>query len=148
MQLSVNGTTRTVQADPEKPLLWVIREDIGLTGTKFGCGIGQCGACTVMVNGEAVRSCVTPVSLVVAADIRTIESLASSGTLSKVQQAWIDEQAPQCGYCQSGMIMAATALLARNPNPSKDDIKLEMSNLCRCGSYPRVTRAILRAAKA
>jgi isoquinoline 1-oxidoreductase subunit alpha len=148
MKLMVNGSERMVDADPEKPLLWVIREDIKLTGTKFGCGIGQCGACTVIINGEATRSCITPLGSIEGADIRTIESLAVEGALSKVQQAWIDEQAPQCGYCQSGMIMAATALLAKNPQPTEADIKSEITNLCRCGSYPRVKRAILRAAQA
>jgi isoquinoline 1-oxidoreductase subunit alpha len=147
MKITVNGTDRTIAADPEKPLLWVIREDLGLTGTKFGCGIGQCGACTVLVNGEATRTCVTPLSVVEGADIRTIESLAANGKLSRVQEAWIAEQAPQCGYCQSGMIMAATALLSKTTRPTEADIKTEITNLCRCGSYPRVTQAILRAAE-
>jgi isoquinoline 1-oxidoreductase subunit alpha len=147
MKITVNGTDRTIAADPDKPLLWVIREDLGLTGTKFGCGIGQCGACTVLVNGEATRTCVTPLSVVEGADIRTIESLAANGKLSRVQEAWIAEQAPQCGYCQSGMIMAATAFLSKTPRPTEADIKTEITNLCRCGSYPRVTQAILRAAQ-
>jgi isoquinoline 1-oxidoreductase subunit alpha len=148
MQLSINGVLKDVDVDPEKPLLWVIREDIGLTGTKFGCGIAACGACTVLVDGQAVRSCSYPVEAAIGADVRTIESLAVGGVLSKLQQAWIDAQVPQCGYCQSGMLMAATALLAEIPQPTEDDIKASITNLCRCGTYPRITRAIISASRA
>jgi isoquinoline 1-oxidoreductase subunit alpha len=149
--LKVNGAPRAVEADPDKPLLWVLREDLGLTGTKFGCGIGACGACTVHINGEAVRSCSLPLSAAAGADIVTIEGLAASaamppGALHAVQRAWIDVQVPQCGYCQSGMIMAAAALLRRTPRPTDADIDAAMSNLCRCGTYPRVRRALRRLA--
>jgi isoquinoline 1-oxidoreductase alpha subunit len=149
--LKVNGELRTVEADPDKPLLWVLREDLGLTGTKFGCGIGACGACTVHVDGEPVRSCSLPVSAAAGADIITIEGLGASGgvangTQHRVQRAWIDVQVPQCGYCQSGMIMAAAALLRRSPKPTDAEIDAAMTNLCRCGTYPRVRRAIRRLA--
>src|SRR5262245_27652174 len=145
--LKVNGTPREIKADPDKPLLWVLREDLGLTGTKFGCGIGACGACTVHINGEAVRACSLPLSAAAGADAVTIEGLAASagmpaGTLHPVQRAWIDVQVPQCGYCQSGMIMAAAALLRTTPKPTDADIDAAMSDLCRCGTYPRVRRAI------
>ncbi|MFN3165183.1 MAG: (2Fe-2S)-binding protein [Pseudohongiellaceae bacterium] len=137
------------------PLLWALRDELGLTGTKFGCGIAACGACTVHINGEAVRSCVTPVSAVEGQAITTIEGLANDATnsgsspdLTAVQQAWIDHQVPQCGYCQSGMVMAVSALLARNPNPSDADIDAGITNVCRCGSYPRVRRAIRALANA
>ena len=145
--LKVNGQPRAVEADPDKPLLWVLREDLGLTGTKFGCGIGACGACTVHVNGEPVRSCSLPLSAAEGADIVTIEGLGASagmsgGSLHPVQRAWIDVQVPQCGYCQSGMIMAAAALLERTPKPTDTDIDAAMTNLCRCGTYPRIRRAI------
>jgi len=145
--LKVNGQPRAVEAHPDKPLLWVLREDLGLTGTKFGCGIGACGACTVHVNGEPVRSCSLPLSAAEGADIVTIEGLGASaglpeGTLHPVQRAWIDVQVPQCGYCQSGMIMAAAALLRKTPKPTDADIDAAISNLCRCGTYPRVRRAL------
>jgi len=150
-RLNVNGVMRTVDADPDKPLLWVLREDLGLMGTKFGCGIGACGACTVHVNGEPVRSCSLPLGAAVGAEIVTIEGLAASaglgeGALHAVQRAWIDVQVPQCGYCQSGMIMAAAALLRRSPKPTDAEIDAELANLCRCGTYPRVRRAIRRLA--
>ncbi|HEY7551562.1 MAG TPA: (2Fe-2S)-binding protein [Hyphomicrobiaceae bacterium] len=149
--LKVNGESRAVEADPDKPLLWVLREDLGLIGTKFGCGIGACGACTVHLNGEPVRSCSLPLSAAAGAEIVTIEGLPASaglpaGTLHRVQLAWIDVQVPQCGYCQSGMIMAAAALLRRTPRPTDADIDAAMSNLCRCGTYPRVRRALRRLA--
>jgi isoquinoline 1-oxidoreductase alpha subunit len=150
--LKVNGELRSVETDPDKPLLWVQREDLGLTGTKFGCGIGACGACTVHVNGEPVRSCSFPLSAAAGADIVTIEGLGANasqpaGTLHPVQRAWVDVQVPQCGYCQSGMIMAAAALLQRTPRPTDADIDAAMTNLCRCGTYPRVRRAIRRLAE-
>ncbi|MCK6695414.1 MAG: (2Fe-2S)-binding protein [Thermoanaerobaculia bacterium] len=145
--LTVNGVKHQVEADPDTPLLWVIRDLVGLTGTKFGCGIALCGACTVHINDQPVRSCSTPVSTVKASQrITTIEGL-SSDTSHPVQQAWIAEQVPQCGYCQSGQIMSAAALLRTNPHPSDADIDNYMSaNLCRCGTYPRIRKAIHRAA--
>ena len=143
----VNGERQTVDVDPAKPLLWVLREQLALTGTKFGCGIAQCGACTVHIDGVAMRSCVTPVSDVDGRRITTIEGLSSeSGELHPLQQAWIDHQVPQCGYCQSGQLMSATALLANNPNPSDADIDAAMSgNICRCGMYGRIREAIKAA---
>lgn len=145
ISLNVNGKRYQVAVSPDTPLLWVIRERLGLTGTKFGCGISVCGACTVHVNGEAVRSCVTPVSAVVGKKIVTIEGLSSRGR-HPVQQAWIDDDVPQCGYCHSGQIMSAAALLTKNPKPSDADIDDAMSgNLCRCGTYQRIRRAIHRA---
>ena len=147
-KLSINGEERDIQMSGDAPLLWVLRDELQMTGTKFGCGAGLCGACTVHVNGVATRSCQTPVSSVAGANITTIEGIKPSpDTLHPVQQAWLDEAVPQCGYCQSGQIMSATALLAQNPAPSDDDINDAMSgNICRCGSYPRVRRAIHRAA--
>jgi isoquinoline 1-oxidoreductase subunit alpha len=146
--LKINGADHEVDVDPRTPLLWVIREQCGLTGTKFGCGIAQCGACTVHLNGKPVRSCMTPVSVASAMEITTIEGIASDNNgLHAVQQAWIDEQTPQCGYCQSGQIMSAVALLNTNPSPSDEDIdRAMMGNICRCGTYPRIKTAIKRAA--
>jgi isoquinoline 1-oxidoreductase alpha subunit len=145
--LTVNGRRHQVNVDPDTPLLWVLRDSIGLTGTKYGCGIAQCGACTVHLGGRAVRSCVTPVSAVGSGAITTIEGLSSDAS-HRVQRAWIAEDAPQCGYCQSGQIMSAAALLASNPKPSDDDIDLAMAgNVCRCGTYDRIRRAIHRAAR-
>ncbi len=145
--LNINGESRTVDVDPTTPLLWVIRDYVGLIGTKFGCGIAQCGACTVHLNGNPVRSCVTPVRAVVGQEITTIEGLSSDGELHPVHQAWIDEQVPQCGYCQSGQIMAAAALLESNSAPSDADIDRAMAgNICRCGTYPRIRKGIKRAA--
>jgi aerobic-type carbon monoxide dehydrogenase small subunit (CoxS/CutS family) len=145
--LRVNGRTQTVDVEPDTPLLWVLRDALGLTGTKYGCGIAQCGACTVHVDGKAVRSCTTPVSAVGARAITTIEGL-SNGALHALQKAWIAEDVPQCGYCQSGQIMAAAELLASNRNPSDADIDTAMAgNLCRCGTYDRIRRAIHRAAQ-
>ena len=146
ISLNVNGRRYEVEVPAGTPLLWVIRENLGLTGTKYGCGIARCGACTVHVNGQAVRSCVTPVSSVVAKEIITIEGLSPDGS-HPVQQAWIAEDVPQCGYCHSGQIMSAAALLAENPKPSDADIDEAMSgNICRCGTYQRIRRAIHRAA--
>lgn len=143
----VNGEQHTVDVDPSKPLLWVIREELALTGTKYGCGIAQCGACTVHIDGQAMRSCTTPVSAVAGKQVTTIEGLDSGdGELHPVQQAWIEHQVPQCGYCQSGQIMSASALLANNPNPSDTDINAAMSgNICRCGMYGRIRAAIKSA---
>lgn len=146
VQFSVNGIARDLQIDPDTPLLWTLREHLGLTGTKFGCGIAQCGACTVHIDGEATRSCVLPVSAIeVGQEILTIEGLSPDGS-HPVQKAWLAHDVPQCGYCQSGMIMAAVALLESNPSPSAEDIAAEITNICRCGTYPRIVRAILSAA--
>jgi len=140
--VTVNGREQFLDVEPDTPLLWALRDTLGLTGTKFGCGISACGACTVHVNGRAVRSCTMPVSAAAGAAITTIEGLASEGTLHKVQQAWITHQVPQCGYCQSGMIMAVTALLGQRPNPSDEEIDAGITNICRCGTFVRVRRAI------
>jgi isoquinoline 1-oxidoreductase alpha subunit len=146
MVLSVNGERWTVEADPEKPLLWVLRDDLRLTGTKYGCGAGLCGACTVLVGGEAVRSCTRGVGLVGGQAITTIEGLANGERLHPVQQAWIDEDVAQCGYCQAGQILATVALLRKRPNPSAADIA-SITNLCRCGTYARIRKAIAAAAR-
>jgi isoquinoline 1-oxidoreductase alpha subunit len=144
--LHINGSERKVDVAPETPLLWVLRDTLELTGTKFGCGAGLCGACTVDVDGQAMRSCSTPVSQVAAKNIITIEGLSANGS-HPLQQAWVEEQVPQCGYCQTGQIMAAAALLAKTPQPSDDQITQAMSvNICRCGTYDRIRRAIHRAA--
>jgi isoquinoline 1-oxidoreductase alpha subunit len=148
MKLSVNGKSVTVDDAPTTPLLWVLRDTVGLTGTKFGCGVAQCGACTVLVDGEAQRSCSVPVGSVAGKKITTIEGLAHGETLSRVQQAWVDAAVPQCGYCQSGMIMATTALLAKHPHPSDTQIAESVSNICRCGTYDRIRVAIKKAAGA
>jgi len=140
--LKVNGRDYLVDVDPDSPLLWAIRDTIGLTGTKFGCGIAECGACTVLVDGRAVRSCMFPVGSAESTAITTIEGLAKDGTLHRVQQAWIDHQVPQCGYCQSGMIMAVCGLLTEHRHPTDDEIDAELTNICRCGTFARVRRAI------
>lgn len=148
MNLNINGDDHEINVEAEMPLLWVLRDEIGLTGTKFGCGIAQCGACTVHIDGQPVRSCSYPVGQV-KGKVTTIEGLGSPEVLSKVQEAWIDNQTPQCGYCQSGQIMSATALLSNNPSPTNDDIDRAMKgNICRCGSYPRIRASIHAAAKA
>jgi isoquinoline 1-oxidoreductase alpha subunit len=140
--LNINGKAYQAEVDARTPLLWVLRDTIGLTGTKYGCGIAQCGACTVHINGVATRSCQVPVGSVAGKHITTIEGLAENGVLTKVQQAWIDHDVPQCGYCQSGMIMAVTALLKTNPKPSDDDIDGAITNICRCGTYQQIREAI------
>ena len=145
MELNVNGARLQVDADPAMPLLWVLRDVLQLTGTKFGCGVAACGACTVRVDGQAVRSCVTPVGGVGTKAIQTIEGLGSTGRPHALQVAWIAEQVPQCGYCQSGMLMAAAALLAKTPKPNDADIDEAITNICRCGTYQRVRAAIKRA---
>jgi isoquinoline 1-oxidoreductase alpha subunit len=147
MKLNVNGRVQDVNVESEMPLLWVLRDVLNLAGTKYGCGVAQCGACTVHIDGEPVRSCVTPVGSVGAKKVVTIEGLGKSG-LHKVQKAWIDHDVPQCGYCQTGMIMSATALLAKKPKPTDADIEAAMTNLCRCGTYARVRKAIHAAAGA
>jgi isoquinoline 1-oxidoreductase alpha subunit len=145
-KLNINGKVREVQVEPDTPLLWVIREQVGLTGTKYGCGVAQCGACSVHINGEVQRSCAIPVGSVKASDkIVTIEGLSASSS-HPVQKAWAELDVPQCGYCQSGQIMAATALLAKNPQPTDRDIEEAMTNLCRCGTYQRVRAAVHLAA--
>ena len=146
MNLTINGQAVQTDTPADMPLLWVLRDQLHLTGTKFGCGVAACGACTVHVDGQAVRSCVTPASLAVGKSVRTIESLGSAEQPHALQLAWIAEQVPQCGYCQSGMLMAAAALLARKPQPSDADIDAAMTNICRCGTYQRVRAAIHRAA--
>ncbi len=147
MDLSINGKTVTVAVDPDMPLLWVLRDVVGLKGTKFGCGIAACGACTVLLDGSPIRSCATPVSAATG-QITTIEGLAKDSDLHAVQEAWIEEQVPQCGYCQSGQIMSAVALLNEKPHPTDDDINASMAgNLCRCGTYPRIRSAIKRASQ-
>jgi aerobic-type carbon monoxide dehydrogenase small subunit (CoxS/CutS family) len=147
--LNVNGTDRTVDVPADQPLLWVLRDELGLVGTKFGCGVAQCGACTVHVGDNAVRSCSTPVSSVSGQKITTIEGLAKGGALTAVQKAWIEHDVPQCGYCQAGQIMSATALLRSKKNPTDADIDSYMQgNLCRCGTYVRIRAAIKSAAKA
>jgi len=145
-RFTVNGKAQEVAVDPNTPLLWVLREQIGLTGTKYGCGIAQCGACTVHVDGQPVRSCSLPVSEAEGKQVTTIEGLAQNGTLTRIQQAWIDHDVPQCGYCQSGMIMAAAALLKDKPRPTDADINANITNICRCGTYQQVRAAIHAAA--
>jgi isoquinoline 1-oxidoreductase alpha subunit len=148
VRLTINGRTHNVDVDPSTPLLWVIREQVGLTGTKYGCGIAQCGSCTVHIDGQAVRSCVMPASAAAGKKITTIEGLASGNKLHKVQQAWITHEVPQCGYCQCGMIMAAAALLAQKPRPTDADIDAAITNICRCGTFQEARAAIHAAAKA
>jgi isoquinoline 1-oxidoreductase alpha subunit len=147
LHLTVNGRPAEIEVDETTPLLWVLRDELGLKGTKFGCGAGLCGACTVQLNGETVRSCSLPAKFAQGAQVTTIEGLQQSGQLHAVQQAWIDEQVPQCGYCQPGFIMAASHLLAKNPHPTDDEIDHSITNLCRCGTYERVRKAIHRAAE-
>jgi isoquinoline 1-oxidoreductase subunit alpha len=144
--LSVNGQSHEVDVEPDTPLLWVLRDTIGLTGTRYGCGIAQCGCCTVHIDGVPIRSCQVPVGTVGSQAITTIEALAENGKLHPVQQAWIDLDVPQCGYCQSGMIMAVVALLKQKPKPTDADIDAAITNICRCGTYQRVRAAIHRAA--
>ena len=148
MRLTINGKSHEVDVDPTTPLLWVIREQVGLTGTKYGCGVAQCGACTVHIDGQPVRSCVMPASAAAGKKITTIEGLAQGGKLHKVQQAWLDHDVPQCGYCQSGMIMAVAALLEAIPQPTDADIDMAVTNICRCGTFQQVREAIHTAASA
>jgi isoquinoline 1-oxidoreductase alpha subunit len=146
MRITLNGAARDIEAEPAMPLLWVLRDVLGLVGTKFGCGLGQCGACTVHVDGVATRSCITPAGSVDGRSVTTIEGLGADA-LHRVQQAWLDEHVPQCGYCQPGQIMTAAALLAANPQPAEAEIAQAMSGvLCRCGTYPRILKAVRRAA--
>ncbi len=147
IQLTVNGRSREVDVEPDMPLLWVLRDELDVKGPKFGCGIAQCGACTVHVNGEPVRSCSFPVSAAAGKRVLTLEGLAPGGRLHPVQQAWIEHQVPQCGYCQGGQILAAVALLRKKPDPTDRDIDEAMTNICRCGTYARIRTAIHAAAK-
>lgn len=142
LELTINGQVRALDVEPDTPLLWVIREQVGLTGTKYGCGVGQCGACTVLVDGQAVRSCLLPAGAAQGKQITTIEGLAAPGALHPVQQAWIEHQVPQCGYCQSGIILAVAALLQDKPKPSDADIDAAITHICRCGSFQQVREAI------
>ena len=147
INFKVNGKEHKVDVDPSTPILWVLRDALELTGTKFGCGMAQCGACTVHLNGDAIRSCITPVARAAGQEIKTIEALANDPIGKRLQKAWIEEDVPQCGYCQSGQLMAAAVLLKEKPNPTDNDIDLGMSgNICRCGTYQRVRKAIHRAA--
>ncbi|UWQ95655.1 (2Fe-2S)-binding protein [Rhodobacteraceae bacterium M385] len=149
MRLNVNGEVKEVDVAPDMPLLWVLREELNIPGTRYGCGVAQCGACTVHIDGQAMRSCQMPVGDLEGAQITTVEGLAQAETLHVVQQAWIDHQVAQCGYCQSGQIMQAAELLSTTPNPTDEDIDFAMSgNLCRCGTYPRIRAAIHAAARA
>lgn len=148
MELKVNGQTRQVEVEADTPLLWVIREDLGMTGTKYGCGVAQCGACTVWIDGQAQRSCVMPVVAVQGQEVMTIEAIESDPVGRKVVQAWVKQQVPQCGYCQSGQVMAATALLKQYPNPTDEQIEAAMTNLCRCGTYSDIAAAVREAAQA
>lgn len=145
-QIKINGQARDVDVEPDTPLLFVLRDTLGLTGTKYGCGIAQCGACTVLIDGEATRSCQYPVDAVGASEVTTIEAIEADPTGQKVVAAWESVEVPQCGYCQSGQVMAATALLSQTPNPSDDDISAAMTNLCRCGTYNQIAAAIRQAA--
>jgi isoquinoline 1-oxidoreductase alpha subunit len=147
ISLNINGKTQAINVDPDTPLLWVLREHVGLTGTKYGCGIAQCGACTVHIDGVAMRSCSVPASLAVGKQITTIEGLAENGALHRVQKAWIEHDVPQCGYCQSGMIMAVAALLKDKPKPTDADIDASITNICRCGTFQQVRAAVHAAAE-
>ncbi len=147
VEFSVNGTVRQVEAEGDTPLLWVLREQLGLTGTKYGCGIAQCGACTVLLDGEAVRSCSVTLDAVAGRQVTTIEAIEDHPVGRRVVAAWVAEQAPQCGYCQAGQMMAATALLSTTPRPTPDDIQAAMTNICRCGTYNRVRAGIKQASQ-
>ena len=147
MELKINGQIKSVEVEDNMPLLWVLRDELNMTGTKYGCGVSSCGACTVMIDGVATRTCTLPASSAVGKEIKTIEGVAQAGQLSAVQKAWIEHQVPQCGYCQSGQIMVAEALLESNPAPTDEDINAAMTNICRCGTYQRVRSAIHTAAK-
>jgi len=148
MELTINGKAHQVDAEPDTPLLWVIRDTLGMTGTKYGCGIAQCGACTVMIDGQPTRSCQTTLESVVGMSVTTIEAVAEDPIGERVVAAWVANQVPQCGYCQSGQVMAATALLKQTPQPSDEDIAAAMTNLCRCGTYNAIAAAVRQAAKA
>lgn len=148
MELTINGQSHQMDIEPDTPLLWVLRDTLGLTGTKYGCGLAQCGACTVLIDGQATRACVTPIESVAGTEIVTIEAIAEDAEGRRVVEAWVDHQVPQCGYCQSGQVMAATALLKQTPQPTEEDIAAAMINLCRCGTYNAIASAVRQAAKA
>lgn len=148
MELTINGSRHQVDIEPDTPLLWVLRDELGMTGTKYGCGLAQCGACTVLVDGQATRSCATPVESVAGSEIMTIEAITEDPVGQKVVEAWVSNQVPQCGYCQSGQVMAATALIKQSPRPSDEDIADAMINLCRCGTYNAIAAAVRQAAEA
>ncbi|MGR9235177.1 isoquinoline 1-oxidoreductase alpha subunit [Rhizobium leguminosarum] len=148
MELTINGSKHQIDIEADTPLLWVLREQLGMTGTKYGCGLAQCGACTVLVDGQATRSCVTPIESVVGTSIMTIEAIAEDAEGQKVVEAWVANQVPQCGYCQSGQVMTATALLKQSPQPTEEDIAGAMVNLCRCGTYNAIAAAVRQAAQA
>ncbi|MCA1444259.1 (2Fe-2S)-binding protein [Ensifer sp. IC4062] len=148
MELTINGTKHEVDIEPDTPLLWVLRDELGMTGTKYGCGLAQCGACTVLVDGQATRSCVTSVESVARSEIMTIEAITEDTVGQKLVEAWVSNQVPQCGYCQSGQVMAATALLKQSPQPTDEDIAAAMVNLCRCGTYNAIAAAVRQAAEA
>lgn len=147
MELRINGKIQTVEVEEGMPLLWVLRDELNMTGTKYGCGVASCGSCTVMLDGIATRTCTLPVTAAVGKEITTIEGIGNDGQLSAIQRAWIQHQVPQCGYCQSGMIVAAEALLNENPNPTDEDINNSITNICRCGTYNRIRAAIHTAAQ-
>jgi isoquinoline 1-oxidoreductase alpha subunit len=147
IKLNINGKDYSLNVEPDTPLLWVIREQVGLTGTKYGCGIGECGACTILFDGAVMRSCSLPVSAAQGNKIETIESLEKNGQLSNIQQAWVDHQVPQCGYCQSGLVMATTALLRQTPKPTDAQIDASITNICRCGTFQQVRQAIHAVSK-
>lgn len=147
MELIINGVAHQIDAEPDTPLLWVIRDNLGMTGTKYGCGLAQCGACTVLVDGYPTRSCVTPADSVAGQQITTIEAIEEDAVGRKVVEAWVANQVPQCGYCQSGQVMAATALLKETPQPSDEEIAASMTNLCRCGTYNAIAAAVRQAAQ-
>lgn len=146
MELRINGITHRVEAEPDTPLLWVIRDELGMTGTKYGCGLAQCGACTVLVDGQPTRSCLTPVESVAGLSVTTIEAIGDDPVGRRVVEAWVAHQVPQCGYCQSGQVMAATALLKQSPHPTDEEIASSMTNLCRCGTYNAIAAAVRQAA--
>ena len=147
MELMINGRAHQVEVEPDTPLLWVIRDELGLTGTKYGCGLAQCGACTVLVDGQPTRSCLTPIESLSSLSITTIEAIGDDPVGRRVVEAWVTHQVPQCGYCQSGQVMAATALLKQNPKPNDDEIAASMTNLCRCGTYNAIAAAVRDAAQ-
>jgi len=147
MELKINGKSHTVEVEEEMPLLWVLRDELNMTGTKYGCGVASCGSCTVMLDGVATRTCTLPAVAAEGKEITTIEGISQNGQMSEVQKAWIEHQVPQCGYCQSGMIVAAEALLNENPKPTDEDINNSITNICRCGTYNRIRAAIQTAAK-
>ena len=148
MELNINGKVQNIEIEDNMPLLWAVRDELNMTGTKFGCGVAACGACTMIIDGKATRTCILPCSAAVGKEIKTIEGVGPNGELSAVQQAWIEHQVPQCGYCQSGMIMATEALLDTNPNPTDEDIDTAITNICRCGTYQRIRQAVHSAAAA